>query len=37
MLVVLRWIFRSLFLALLTRGLGRFLPLLRRLLRILFP
>lgn len=34
---VLRWLFRSLLLALATKLLGRFLPLLRRLLRVLWP
>ncbi len=37
MLVVLRWLFRSALLGLLTRLLGRFFPILRRVLRVLFP
>lgn len=34
---VLRWLFRTLVLALATKLLGRFLPVLRRLLRVLLP
>ncbi len=37
MLVVLRWLFRSALLGLLTCLFGRFFPILRRVLRILFP
>lgn len=33
---LLRWIFQSLLLAVATRVLGRFLPLLRRLLRVIW-
>jgi hypothetical protein len=36
-MLLLRWIFRSLFLGLITRGLARFFPILRRLIRILLP
>gem|GEM_PF-2745775 len=35
MLMVLRWLFRSALLALVTRVLGRFLPVLVRLFRVL--
>jgi hypothetical protein len=33
---VLRWIFRSVVLAVITRVLGRFLPILTRLFRLIF-
>jgi hypothetical protein len=37
MFAVLRWLFRSFIATLLVRLLGRFFPILKRLLRILWP
>jgi len=37
MLFLFRWLFQSALLGLLTRMLGRFFPILKRLLRVLWP